>query len=96
MSAVELQTYRGHDGVRRYLSELADSWQEWRQEVEEVFDAGPDTVVAVFRSCVIGKDSGVAVESQRALVCVLSEGRLLRGRVYTSREEALAAVGLGE
>jgi ketosteroid isomerase-like protein len=94
MAAVSPQTYRGHDGIRRYFNEMADSWEEWRNETEEVFDAGPDMVVVVFRSSVIGKASGVAVETQRAMVCVLSEGKLLRGQVYPSRAEALKAVGL--
>jgi ketosteroid isomerase-like protein len=93
MAAVEPETYRGHDGIRRYFSELADSWAEWRMEPQECFDAGPDTVVAVFGTRLVGKGSGVAVEAQRAMVCRFSEGRLLQGRVYASREEALAAVG---
>ena len=96
MAEVEPQTYRGHDGLRRYFSELADSWRDWRMEVEEILDAGPETVIAVFRTYLVGKDSGAAVEAQRGMVCVLSEGKLLRARVYPSREEALEAVGLRE
>jgi ketosteroid isomerase-like protein len=92
MAAVRPETYRGHEGIRRYFSEMAESWEEWRLETEEVFDAGPDTVVAVFGSRLIGRGSGAAVEARRAMVCVMSEGKLLRGRVHASREEALEAV----
>jgi ketosteroid isomerase-like protein len=95
-AAVDPQTYRGHDGIRRYLSDMADSWAEWRSEVEDVFEVGPDTVVATFRSRLTGKDSGVPVEARFGGVFVLSQGKILRGQVYPSRQEALEAVGLSE
>ena len=96
MAALEPATYHGHDGIRRYLGDLADRWAEWRIEPEEVFDVGPDTVLATLRFHGVGKDSGVPVEGRLASVVVLSEGKLLRGRTYPSREEALEAVGLRE
>jgi ketosteroid isomerase-like protein len=96
MAAVEPDTYRGHDGLRRYLNDLADSWEEWQNEVEEIFDVGSDTVFATIRSRVIGKGSGATAESQRAAVFVLSKGKIVRGRTFPSRTEALEAVGLRE
>ena len=95
-AAVDPQTYRGHDGIRRYLSDMADSWAEWRSEVEDVFEVGPDTVVATIRSRLIGKDSGVPVETRLGVVFVLSQGKILRGQAYPSRQEAFEAVGLRE
>jgi ketosteroid isomerase-like protein len=61
-----------------------------------MFEPEPNTVVAIFRSRLVGKDSGVALEQQFAAVCVLSEGKLLRFDTYLSPAEALEAVGLGE
>jgi ketosteroid isomerase-like protein len=96
MATLEPATYRGHDGIRRYLSDLAKRWSEWRAEPEEVFDVGPDTVLATFRFRAVGKDSGVPVEARLGSVFVLSRGRLVRGRTYPSRKEALEAAGLHE
>jgi ketosteroid isomerase-like protein len=96
MAALESRTYRGHDGIRRYVRDLADAWEEWRPEAEEVFDVGPDTVIAVFGTHTIGKGSGVPVEARRAAVFLLSEGKITRGRTYPNREEALEAAGLAE
>jgi ketosteroid isomerase-like protein len=96
MAAVESNTYRGHDGIRRYVSDLADYWEEWRLEAEEVFEVDPNTVIAVFRAHAIGRDSGVAVEPRRAAVFALSQGKLIRARTYPNRDEALEAVGLRE
>jgi ketosteroid isomerase-like protein len=96
MAAVQPETYRGHEGLRRYYSEMADSWEEWQNEVEEVLDVGRDRVVAVFRSRTVGKKSGAPAEVQRGAVFELSNGKLLRGQIYSGRQEALEAVGLRE
>jgi ketosteroid isomerase-like protein len=95
-AAVDPQTYRGYDGIRRYFSDMAESWQEWRLEEEEILEVGPDTVVATVRFHSIGRDSGVPVEVRLASVFVLSRGKLLRGRTFPSREEALDAAGFSE
>ena len=92
MSAVEPETYRGHHGLRRYVEELSDSWDEWRMEVEDVSDVGSNTVIATFRSYLVGKGSGAPVEARRAMLAELSRGKVLRARVYASREEALEAL----
>ena len=93
-AAVDPHTYRGHDGMRRYLSDVSQRWAEWRAEPEEVSEIGPDTVLATFRFHAVGKDSGVPIEARLASVFVLSQGRLFRGHTYPSREEALEALEL--
>ena len=87
------ERYCGHDGVRRWFTEMADLWREWRNEIEELVEVGPDTVAARVRFIAVGRDSGVPVEARLGLVCVLSEGKILRSRTYASGEAALEAVG---
>jgi ketosteroid isomerase-like protein len=96
VAGVEPKVYRGRDGLRRYHSDLAEAFDEWRNEVEEVFDLTPDTVYATIRSRVVGKGSGVAVEAQLAVIFVFSGGKIVRGGTYPSREAALEAAGLRE
>lgn len=93
-AAVDSQTYRGHDGIRRYMSDMADSWAEWRFEAEEVFEVAADTVVATGRFRSTARASGAPIEVRLGAVFVLSHGKILRGQVYPSRQEALEAVGL--
>jgi ketosteroid isomerase-like protein len=90
------ETYLGHDGARRWFTDMADIWREWRNEIEELVEVGPDTVAARVRFIGVGKDSGVPVEARLGLVCVLSEGKVLRSRTYVSGEAALEAVGAGK
>ena len=68
MAAVEPKTYRGHEGMRRYFSDMAESWKEWEMDVEEVVPVAPDAVLATFTSRLVGKDSGIGkLHSRRAV-----------------------------
>ena len=96
LAAVEGATYEGHDGVRSYFQDMAESWQEWRNELEEVLHVGPETVVVQIRFQAIGRDSGAEVEGRNAVIFVLADGKLLRVDSYPTREEALEAVGLSD
>ena len=41
-------TYRGHDGIRQFLRDLADAWEWFKVEVDEYRDLG-DCVLMVGR-----------------------------------------------
>jgi ketosteroid isomerase-like protein len=90
------EVYRGHDGARRWFVDMAELWREWRNEIEELVAVGPDTVAARIRFIAVGRDSGVPVEARLGMVCVVSEGKVLRSRTYASGEEALEAVRMSE
>ena len=96
MSGVEPRTYRGHDGIRRYAEEMMESWQEWRVVVDEASEVDADTVLATISTRLVGKQSGAVVAAERTLVCVLSEGRLVRVGAYPTRAEALEALRVRE
>jgi ketosteroid isomerase-like protein len=95
VASVEGGTYRGVDGTRAYYEDLADVWQEWRNELRGVTELGPDTILTenVFRGTA---RSGVSVERPSALIWTLLEGKVVRLHSYPSREEALQAAGLSE
>jgi ketosteroid isomerase-like protein len=96
LAVVEPMTYRGHDGIRDYFAEMLQSWDRWEMDVEETIEVGPDTVLAAFRSRLVGRESGVTVEARRASVVAFSNGKVVRVTTFISREEALEAVGLAE
>ena len=92
---LEAATYRGHEGVRRYLSSMLDEFEDLRNEPKELIDAG-EQVVATVRISGRGKQSGATVDLKMTQVCLLREGRIVRMHNYTSRSEALEAAGLSE
>jgi ketosteroid isomerase-like protein len=61
--------------------------------VEEVIDAGGDTVVAVVRFRARGRTSNVPVDVRADLVHTLRDGESWRTRTYFDAAEAFAAAG---
>ncbi len=95
LTSVEGSTYRGHDGVRRYFADMADAWQEWRNEVIEIREVSPDAVLSELTFRGTGR-SGVDVELRSAIVWVFAEGKVLQMHAYPTPEGALEAAGLSE
>jgi uncharacterized protein len=85
----------GVDAMRAYLQEGLDLFDEVSLEPEELIDAG-DQVVAVQRVSGRGKASGIETELRYAVVYTVRGGKIVRGREYWERAEALEAVGLRE
>jgi ketosteroid isomerase-like protein len=93
-AGMEGRTYRGFDGLRRYFADMADTWSEFRRDIEEMIDAGDNRVVVFFHLRGTARVSGGPVDERVTTVFHLREGRLYRMVVYRDRHEALVAVGL--
>jgi ketosteroid isomerase-like protein len=85
--------YRGHEGVRRLVSEVYETWESFRIEVEDVIDAG-ELIFALSRSRGRGRASGVEADVRLVTVWEMRDGRPFRARSYATLEDALAAAGL--
>ena len=94
-SYIEPATYRGHEGVRRYLGTPAEEFDEVHVELMEVLDAG-DQVVVSCRISGRGKLSDAPVDLTLIMVSLLRDGKVVRNRNYPTRPEALEAAGLSE
>jgi ketosteroid isomerase-like protein len=90
------KTYVGIDGLRQWLADTDDVWEEMHTEQNEFIDAG-DRVVVIGRLVGKGKGSGVEVERLNATVLTIRDGLLIRSETgFTDRREALEAAGLSE
>jgi ketosteroid isomerase-like protein len=67
--------YRGHEGLRRYISKFAAAFESPSLEVEEVIDAG-GCVVEIGQVSERGRHSGAEVRRRVAGVYSFEEGRL--------------------
>lgn len=90
---VEAGTYRGHDGIRKYLGTMMAEFEQVRVEPEELIDAG-DHVVVPGRVLGRGKRSGAPVDLAMTIVYTVRDGRIVRARNFESRADALRASGL--
>jgi ketosteroid isomerase-like protein len=74
-------------------------WEETfdaaRIEIEELTKAG-DEVVALLRGVGRMKGSDAEIDIPYAVVISIRDGKIARGREYSTREEALEAAGLSE
>jgi ketosteroid isomerase-like protein len=89
------ETFRGRDGLQRWLAMVEDIWGEWRLDVERLIDAD-EQVVALVRIVAEGGASGVPVDREVAHVWSFRERKPSKAFVYLDRAEALEAVGLRE
>ena len=95
-AADDVGLIRGEPGLRRYYQDWIDAMDPLHAEVEEVlFDDG-EQVAAVIRNSGRGRASGVLTEGRYFVACTVRDGRIVSGREYETREQALAAVGLSE
>ena len=78
--ANEGRCYRGHDGIARYLSDVARTWTRLRV-IPEKFRAVGNHVVCLGRVVAKARD-GLEVDSATAWVWELRDGRLRWGCVY--------------
>jgi ketosteroid isomerase-like protein len=83
--------------TRVYLQELLGSFDELKTEPIELIDAGDQRVITVLRYSGREKRTGIEVPSEYfAVVNEVRNGKLVTGREYATREEALEAAGLSE
>ena len=89
--------FRGHDGFRRWWSDLHDLYDGLCTDVLEVRDLG-ERIVVVHVIQGRAKGSGLVFEDGQTLaqVILLRHGKIAEVRDYSGRSEALEAVGLRE
>jgi ketosteroid isomerase-like protein len=86
--------YHGHDGVRRWHTEIADAFGgEIRVEPEAFFDVGEHTIsFHVLHGR--GQQSGADVATPAAHLCRWHEGRIVYFKGYLRREDAFTDLGI--
>jgi ketosteroid isomerase-like protein len=92
---MEEGVYRGHDGIRRYVSDLDDAWEVLRAEVEDGLAVGA-TVLMTGRLRYRGRGSGVETEHAAGWVVKFRDGRLVSMQAFRDPERALETLGRAE
>jgi ketosteroid isomerase-like protein len=88
--------FRGHEELRRFFRQYFEMWETFEDDLQELIDAG-DYVISVVTSRGRGRTSGAEVEwAGNAGVWTIRDGKVVRVVWFSSRKEALKAVGLSE
>jgi ketosteroid isomerase-like protein len=86
----------GKHALRAYAQDWLDTFDDFKSEPVDLIDAGEDKVIAVVRISGRAKLSGVETDLTYAALYTIRDGKIVRGREYWTRDEALEAAGLRE
>jgi ketosteroid isomerase-like protein len=89
--SAEPDTYRGHEGARRYFAGFEGMLEDIRYEMFELLPEG-DHVLARSRLAGRGVSSGLEVELQTVVVHTVEGGKITRIVPYTDLESARDAL----
>ena len=81
------RTYRGREGYSEYVRDLGDTVGQVGFSGAEVRAVGDDTVLALGRLRLVGRESGLPLEDEHAIVYRLRGGRIFSARAFLSRAE---------
>jgi ketosteroid isomerase-like protein len=88
--AAEPDTYRGHEGIRRYFDSFYEAMDEVRFEPLEFRDVGGRVIVpTILRAR--GRTTGIETQQELVMVWSLRDGQALRVDTYANLDEAMAA-----
>jgi ketosteroid isomerase-like protein len=91
--ASEPDTYRGHEGVRRYFGSFGDAMEGVQLEGQEFTSIG-DKVLVDTRMRARGRTTGIEAEQRAFLVFTLREGLVTRMETFAEQGHAREAAGL--
>jgi ketosteroid isomerase-like protein len=88
--ASEPDTYRGHDGLRRWFDSFYEVMDDIRWDAHEFHEAG-DRVVVEFTLRARGKTTGLDFGQDAVMVWELRDGKAIRVDLYPTLDEAMSA-----
>jgi ketosteroid isomerase-like protein len=86
----------GRDAMRAYLADWYEMFPDLTVVADEIKDAGDGRVIVIWHVAGTAQASGVPTELRLAVVYTIRGGRIVRGREYMTKDEALAAVANDE
>jgi ketosteroid isomerase-like protein len=95
VGGAEGAVYWGPNGVRKWLADSDESFEELRFEATEFRDLG-DQVLILGHLRARGRESGLEINSPTGWLSTLRGGKLTKSEGFLSWDEALEAAGLSE
>lgn len=86
--ASEPDTYRGHEGARRYWASFYEVMDEIKVDPHTVHDWGDDVVVAEMKLMARGRATGLEAEQRAVMVITVADGKALKISFHPTLEEA--------
>jgi ketosteroid isomerase-like protein len=87
---LEGTVYRGHEGIRRFVSDMDDDWERFRIDALEFHDRH-ERVAVIGRVNGRARETSIEIESIAGFVHELDQGRITRITSHSDVEAALEA-----
>jgi len=85
----------GRKELVTFLGEWLGTWDEWREEVEAIRDAG-DQVLVISTQRGRGKGSGAEWQNRFGMLYEIEGGKISRWTIYDDPQVALEVAGISE
>ena len=95
VGGAEGDVYRGPEGLRNWLADSDESFDELRIVPTEFRDLG-DRVLVFGQIQARGRESGLELDSPTGWLCTVRGGKLLKSEGFLSHAQALEAAGMPE
>ena len=89
-------TYEGHEGVRNFLSEWLEVWDDYEMGVDETLATPDGRVISLAWQRGKGRQSGLEMHNEWAQIATFRDGKITRIDNYDDRDAAFEAAGLSE
>ncbi len=82
-------TYRGHEGLRRWWSDLEEAFSDFTMEAEEITPLDKERFLTTQRFVGRFRHSQIPLDAPWASVLTVRDGRITRAVGYLSKKQAL-------
>ncbi len=89
-------TFHGPEGFLQAIAEWVEDFDEFAATAEELIDANDHQVIVRVHQTATGAQSGAQIEGDFWFVHTLTDSKLTRLDMLTTKEKALKAAGLAE
>ena len=86
-------SYRGHEGIRQFIADTAESFDVFRFDRADIRGLG-DRVLAIGRLHIRARHGGVETDVPTAGIATYRDGRLIHWKDFGDKGKALDAAGL--
>jgi ketosteroid isomerase-like protein len=95
-STLTNETYHGYDGVRRWMAEIDDQFENWRVSIDQFRNASQGRLLALGAVHLRGRGSGVEFDQPMGWLLTFAGGLLIDLTTIPDHAQALEAAGLRE
>ena len=95
-SAMTNAEYHGYDGIRSWMAEIDDQFEDWRLSIDQFQDASEDRILVLGTVHVRGRTSGVEFDQPMGWLLRFAGERVIELRSVPGHAQALEAARLSE